>query len=128
MAPEPGALFISSIKQSVNRGLTKSPVLATIDSLYAPVYTRRVCAIYITSIKSVLGGGWGAEGGWLYVSICGNVTEGIFVHMRVTERPMTNKSGFPKQAFLEGKKKEKNSLLCCPYVQPLFCRFTGCNT
>lgn len=79
MAPEPGALFISLIKQSVNRGLNKSPVLATIDSLYAPVYTRRVCAIYITSIKSVLGG-VEAEGGWLYVSICGNVTGYICSH------------------------------------------------
>lgn len=72
MAPEPGALFISSIKQSVNRGLNKSPVLATIDSLYAPVYTRRVCAIYITSIKSMLGG---VEGGLGAVVVCQHMWE-----------------------------------------------------
>lgn len=71
MAPEPGALFISSIKQSVNRGLNKSPVLSTIDSLYAPVYTRRVCAIYITSIKSMLGG----VGGWGGLVVCQRMWE-----------------------------------------------------
>lgn len=27
-----------------------------ISSLYAPVYTRRACAIYIASIKTMLGG------------------------------------------------------------------------
>lgn len=61
--------------------------------------------------------------GGVYVSICGNVTEGIFVHMRVTERPMPNKSGFPKQAFLEGKKKEKPIMLSiCAAIVLLFHR------
>lgn len=35
-APEPGALFISSIKVSVNRGLNKAELTAT-GPLYAPV-------------------------------------------------------------------------------------------
>lgn len=51
VAPEPKALFIRSIKESVNRGLNKVRVLAAIKSLYAPVYTRRVCAVYMASIK-----------------------------------------------------------------------------
>lgn len=53
VAPDPSALFIYSITESVNRGLNK--VLAMSTFLYVPVYTMRACTTYIASIKSMLG-------------------------------------------------------------------------
>lgn len=91
-----------------------------ICSLYAPVYTRRVCSIYITSIKAVLG--------WRIVcQYSGNVTVGVFIRMWVTERPLTecsNKSGFPSKCFEVIKTNSALYSMCAVCVAV----FTHCNT
>ncbi len=92
-----------------------------ISSLYAPVCTRRVCAVYIAAIKSMLG--------WRIVCLCAwNCDcECLFACGRLkgdTDLGLDRVIlALPSSVV---KKKEQN-LLCTLYVQTLSCGFAHCN-